>query len=92
VTCDVAVLTAHGSCGSALRTQAPAATARFEMPAPTVIIAKLTDASYDLQWLRLSEGGAWMVRVYDSTGDFVDGSIADDPAEALLAVAERLLP
>jgi hypothetical protein len=62
------------------------------MPAPTVIIAKLTDASYDLQWLRLSEGGAWMVRVYDSTGDFVDGSIADDPAEALLAVAERLLP
>jgi hypothetical protein len=42
--------------------------------------------------LRLSEGGAWMVRVFDRQGTWIDGSIQDDPQEALLAVCERLLP
>jgi hypothetical protein len=59
---------------------------------PTGSIARLEDAGFDLQWLRLSEGGAWMVRVFDRHGTWIDGSIQDDPQEALLAVCERLLP
>lgn len=55
-------------------------------------VATLEDAGYEVQWLRLSEGGAWMVRVFDREGDFIDGAIQDDPTDALLAVAERLLP
>lgn len=53
---------------------------------------KRLEATYTLEWLRLSEGGAWMVRVYDPFRRFTDASIADDAEEALLAVAERLLP
>ncbi len=52
----------------------------------------VTDAGFHLQWLRLSDGGAWMVRVYDEGGTFIDGSVQDDPGDALLALAERLLP
>ena len=33
-----------------------------------------------------------MVRVFDRDGTFCDGALADDPADAILAVAERLLP
>ena len=53
---------------------------------------ELADAEYSLQWLRLSDGGAWMLRVFDRSGITVDLAAADDPQEALLAVAERLLP
>ncbi len=54
--------------------------------------ASLADAGLSLEWLRLSSGGAWMVRVYDRDGEFIDGSIQDDPQDAILAVSERLLP
>jgi hypothetical protein len=54
--------------------------------------AALGDAGYDLQWFELSPGGAWMVLVFDRERNWLDGSIQDDPADALLAVAERLLP
>jgi hypothetical protein len=53
---------------------------------------KLEDAGFDLQWQRLSKDGAWMIWVFDRQGTFIDGSIQDDPQEALLAVCERLLP
>jgi hypothetical protein len=69
-----------------------AASARAGTGYPTGSIARLEDAGFDLQWLRLSEGGAWMVRVFDRQGTWIDGSIQDDPQEALLAVCERLLP
>jgi hypothetical protein len=72
--------------------EAPPASATASAPAPQVVIHNLEDAGFDLQWLRMSEGGAWMVRVYDREGKFTDGSIQDDPVDALLAVAERLLP
>jgi hypothetical protein len=45
-----------------------------------------------VSWVRLSEGGAWMVRVFERDGTFTDGAVADDPEDAILAVAERLLP
>jgi hypothetical protein len=44
------------------------------------------------KWQRLSKDGAWMIWVFDRQGTFIDGSIQDDPQEALLAVCERLLP
>jgi hypothetical protein len=72
--------------------EAPSATARAEAPEPKVVIENLEDDGFDLQWLRLSEGGPWMLRVFDRGGNFIDGSIQDDPVDALLAVAERLLP
>jgi hypothetical protein len=50
------------------------------------------DVGYELQWLQLSEGGAWMLRVFDKDGNWIDGAVAEDPEEAILAVAERLLP
>ena len=69
-----------------------AATARAGTGQPTVGIEKLEDAGFDVQWLELSEDGKWMVRVFDRQGTFIDGSIQDDPQDALLAVSERLLP
>jgi hypothetical protein len=33
-----------------------------------------------------------MIWVFDRQGIFIDGSIQDDPQDALLAVSERLLP
>ena len=56
------------------------------------VAQKLTDAAYSLQWLRLSDGGAWMVQVFDAAGEPVEISVQDDPQDALLAVAHRLLP
>jgi hypothetical protein len=67
-------------------------TARPTSPPPSVETLPLEDAGFDVTWLRLSEGGAWMVRVFDRDGVFVDGGIADDPQDAILAVCERLLP
>jgi hypothetical protein len=45
-----------------------AASARAGTGYPTGSIARLEDAGFDLQWLRLPEGGAWMVRVFDRQG------------------------
>lgn len=56
------------------------------------IAAKLADALYRLEWLRLSDEGAWMLRVFDGSGACVEISAADDPQDALLAVADQLLP
>ena len=56
------------------------------------IIHRLEDAHFHVQWLRLSEGGAWMVNVLNEAGECIDTALADNPEEAILAVAERLLP
>jgi hypothetical protein len=67
--------------------------AQPEIPAEAVGVAgSLADAGFSLQWLRLSRGGAWMQRVFDDREEYIDGSIQDDPQDALLAVSERLLP
>jgi hypothetical protein len=57
--------------------------------APQVRIEKhrLEDAGFDVQWLRLSKGGAWMVQVYDREGNWIDGSVQDDPQDALLGAS-----
>jgi hypothetical protein len=72
--------------------QAPAAEATAEAPAPEVIAPRLEELGFQLRWWQLSEGGAWMLRVFNDAGDFIDASIQDSPADALLAVAERLIP
>jgi hypothetical protein len=42
--------------------------------------------------LQVSDGSAWLVRVFDREGRFIDRAVADDPEEAVLAVAERPSP
>jgi hypothetical protein len=32
------------------------------------------------------------VRVFDREGEFIDGAMADDPQDAILAVSEKLIP
>jgi hypothetical protein len=76
--------------GSDVAVTVSAATARASAPQPTVVIGKLEDGGFDLQSQRLSKDGAWMIWVFDRQGTFVDGSIQDDPQDALLAVCERL--
>ena len=61
-----------------------------EKPKPPNLV--LEDAGFDVSWQRLSEGGAWLVLVHDREGNLVDGSMAGDPEEAILAVVDRLLP
>jgi hypothetical protein len=52
---------------------------------------RLEAAGFRLLWERLSEGGAWMLRVYVE-GELVDIAVHDDPETVILAVADRLLP
>jgi ribosomal protein S27E len=81
-------------CGSTARTFSASATVTLGLNVTTsgVVTKRLEDAGFSVAWLRLSEGGAWMVRVFDRDGAWLDGAIADDPEEAILAVSERLLP
>lgn len=72
--------------------QVPTATASANALSPEVVKSTLEELEYRLEWLRLSTGGAWMLRVYGPTGEWVDGAIQDTPADALLAVAESVLP
>ena len=60
----------------------------------SAVTETLEDAGFDLQWLRLSERGPWLVRVFDRQGDLIDVAEANDPRGrgATLAVSERLLP
>jgi DNA-directed RNA polymerase subunit RPC12/RpoP len=74
---------------------AAAAIATASTEGPAVNIEKplpLETAGFDLQWLRLSDDGAWMVQVYNRQRTLVDCAINDDPEDAFLAVVERLLP
>jgi hypothetical protein len=48
------------------------------------------DAGYELQWLKLPT--TWMLRVFDRDGNFLAGSIQESPEDALLAVADAMLP
>jgi DNA-directed RNA polymerase subunit RPC12/RpoP len=74
-------------------TRSAAINATTEITAtPAEVTETLEDAGFDVQWLRLSEGGPWMVRVFDRAGKFIDGSIADNPEDAILAVSEKLVP
>jgi hypothetical protein len=46
-----------------------------------------------LRWTEPTEqGAAWMLEVLDADGTVIDSGMGDDPEEALLEVAERLLP
>jgi ribosomal protein S27E len=84
--------TIYGSATLTVNVTVGAATARASASSPKVVIENLEDAGFSVQWLRLSEGGAWMVRVFDRQDEWLDGAIADDPQDAILAVSERLLP
>jgi hypothetical protein len=46
-----------------------------------------------LRWTEpAGPGGPWQLQVFDAEGNFIDGGMGDDLEDALLAVAERLLP
>lgn len=70
----------------------PTATATASAPSAEMVVPRLEEMGYRLEWWRLSAGGAWMLRVFNDAGDFIAGSVQDDPADALLAVAETVLP
>jgi hypothetical protein len=53
--------------------------------------SKLREAGFSVSWWELSEGGPAMVRVFKGD-EYADGSIADDPQDAILAVIESLIP
>lgn len=57
-------------------------------------VVPVEDLNYRVEWWRLTEDGAWLVRVFDPSDVLVEAAVAvaDSPADALLAVAERLLP
>jgi hypothetical protein len=75
---------------------AAAAPASASAPSPTPKVTEdashlqVADRTYTLQWLRLSESGAYMCSVLDEAGTLVETAIADKPEDAVLAVAERL--
>ena len=75
--------------GFAPEVSVPVAPAPAE--ADTEEARKLQAAGFKLDWERLSDGGAWMLRVYVAD-DLVDMAVHDDPETVLLAVADRLLP
>jgi hypothetical protein len=73
----------------------PAASATASAPSPTVEVhgetLKVADKTYRVEWLRLSDGGAYMLRVFDAdTGEWLDGALGDDPQDCVIAVAETL--
>lgn len=65
---------------------------QIEVVKPEIVIGNLDDAGFALRWLKLSEGGAWMLRAFDQKGTYVAGTVQDNPQDALLAIAEELLP
>jgi hypothetical protein len=65
---------------------------RVRAAADTAEAHQLEDAGFDVQWLELTPGGAWMVRVFNRQGDFIDGAAGDDLQDVLFEVFERLLP
>ena len=52
---------------------------------------QLREVGFLLKWDQLTENGEWMLRVYRGE-ELVDASVAGDKQDALLAVAESLLP
>jgi hypothetical protein len=76
--------------------QALAAVAQEAVPEPDsrqlAVVPQLEELTYRVEWWRLTDGGAWLVRVLDPSGEVLDMATADSPTDALLAVAERLLP
>jgi hypothetical protein len=62
-------------------------------PAAVAAQTQLRTHGRHLRWTEPTEpGGAWMLEVFDAEGKLIDGGMGDDPEDALLEVAERLLP
>jgi hypothetical protein len=57
---------------------------------PTDSLALTTRRS--LWWIQLTERPTWMVEVVDEAGELLSVGVGDDPVEALVGVAEHLLP
>jgi hypothetical protein len=62
-------------------------------PAIVEVQKRLATYGRHIRWTEPTEpGGAWLVEVLDEQGHMLDGGMGDDPQDALLEVAERLLP
>ena len=55
------------------------------------LTSQLREVGFLLKWDQLTENGEWMLRVYRGD-ELVDAAVALDKQDALLAVAESLLP
>jgi hypothetical protein len=54
---------------------------------------RLLTHGYGIRWTEpTGPKGSWLLEVFDSEGNLVDGGMGDDPVDAILGVAERLLP
>ncbi len=54
---------------------------------------RLEEIGFRVVWLRsVPDDGGFVLRVYDDEGNLIDGGVGDDPQDAILEVAERLLP
>jgi hypothetical protein len=51
----------------------------------------LLEVGYRVEWYVTSDG-LYIVKIFNDAGEMLDGGGGDDPEEALLEVAEHLLP
>jgi hypothetical protein len=79
-------ITPRGSLTAELRAE-PIAAPEPAQPAT----ADMLEAGYRVVWYCYPDG-LFLVQVYSDTGELVDAGGGDDPVDALLEVAERLLP
>lgn len=65
--------------------------ARWNVAAP---VRNLESIGYRVEWFGLTteRRKTWMVQVRDDDGNLLDAGVGDDPQDAILGVAERLLP
>jgi hypothetical protein len=54
----------------------------------------MTEYGFRLRWIEMgtTDTPMWMVEVYDSDGNFLMSGFGDDREDAILGVAEELLP
>ena len=62
--------------------------AKVEIPPPDLIDAH----TFILRWQRTEQQGVWMVQAYDGAGKLLGMGLGDDREDALLELAEHLMP
>jgi DNA-directed RNA polymerase subunit M/transcription elongation factor TFIIS len=85
-------IVASSAVSASVEVRAVGASAEASAPSPQVLTEQLEDAGFDVQWLQLTDNGAWLVRIFDRQGECIDMAANDDSQDAILAVIERLLP
>jgi len=86
------------NCDATARTFELSATAGVAVAAGGSVVVtstqrRLRTYGYSVRWTEpTGPDGAWMVEVFDGEGKLIGGGLGDDLEDAILGVAERLLP